>query len=182
MAGRRHSGVAFVGGALLAATTVLSGCSDDEPATADDLVCGILDRSAMETITGDLVVAADGEMVPATQRKKGSECEVGRNGRLLLDISLRDFEDEADRTAAIAKATESRDSLGCTDLTDAVGYSCRFTDQQLGDKTGVIVVFDDRQVAVHARTPDRTITPKTEDVLAIARNVDANITAYDAAR
>lgn len=176
------------GAAVVASTGVVAGvlaACDDSPEDDDtsSLYCNILDPDVAEPIVGDVTVTATGgdNLDPARRQGNGLDCQIttGKGSDTLISIALRDTTDQADWDATKARlAKTAAGEPACTPrATEPIGYTCEGIDGT--DETTVALLFDDRWVRVVARTRDGDTPPDPDDVVAIAEDVDKNLTAYD---
>ncbi|MGH1565685.1 hypothetical protein [Mumia sp. DW29H23] len=174
--GLRTAAVASV--ALTAA--LLAGCEDDPEADGTtSRLCGILDESAAAEVTGDAEVSGFGGGDLDATRRQGNAitCTVSTSGgEDRIQITTMDLADQAERDEMQAQlADEIEGSTDCAPRTDdPPGYVC-----ERADETTIAVVFPDRWVRVTANARVGGTPPAPDAAIAVAENVDKNLTAHD---
>lgn len=178
---------ARVAACALALLAMVAACDDSSAPEAEgpSRYCDILDPEVAEPVVGDLDVKTFGseDLDPTRRQGHGLDCQVSTatGSDTLLTITLRDTTGPADWDAMKAQlAEETEGAPECTALTgDPAGYVCRGIDGT--DETNLAALFPDRWIRIIARTRNGDAPPPdTQDVLAIAENIDANLEAYDA--
>ncbi|MFD6176844.1 MULTISPECIES: hypothetical protein [unclassified Isoptericola] len=170
-----------------AAVVPLTACSPDEAMP----VCGLLDEDVVRTVTGDLTTTAFGAasdeagrevaLDPVRRQGNGVDCTISNGSEQLLTVFAMDVSHDAERDEMRSEFAEAAEgSEHCAAVDSPAGYVCRDVDDS--GETYAAFLFDDRWVRVTARYRDDDEPPSADVVLGVARNVDATITAYDAAR
>lgn len=184
---RRSRRTTWLGGQAIVCATValaavgLAGCDDDpEAGGSTTRVCGILDRGVAAKITGDAELSGfGGDNLDATRRQGNAiTCTVSTpGGEDRIQITTMDLTDQAEWDEMQAQfADEIEGSTECaTRADDPPGYVCN-----RGDETTIAVLFPDRWVRVTAPARVGGTAPDPDAVIAVAENVDKNLTAYDA--
>ena len=169
--------------AVAAAAFLLAGCDDDPEADVAARLCGILDPAVAAEATGgavELTGFGGGNLDAKRRQGNGVDCSVATaGGERRFTIVTMDFSDQADREAMRKQfADESAGSDVCAPRTgEPVGYVCR-----LADETRISVLFPDRFVRVYGEARVNGQPPDPEALIAVARNVDANLRAFDEGR
>ncbi|HWU20879.1 MAG TPA: hypothetical protein VN088_05105 [Nocardioides sp.] len=173
--------------ALLLSNATACGTGTDAPAKgSDDPVCGLVSRALVRRLVGDDAIDTRGGGITsrAERVRQPSTCDVidADLTRTMLSISVGEVTDPSRWRRTLA--TEEKDATDiCRSYTGnpGDGYGCTYDSGTLVDGAGVNVLRGDRLIRITIMQWVRA-TPPQRLALAeeIARNVDANVTAYDA--
>ncbi|WP_460844452.1 hypothetical protein [Nocardioides ultimimeridianus] len=154
--------------------------------SSNDLVCGLVSTDLVRRLVGDHAIGTRGRgITPRSQRAlEPSTCDILDADRTvtLLTVSVGEVADPAHWRRTLA--TEEKDAgKACTSYTGdpGDGYGCTYDSGVRVDGAGVNVLRGDRLIRVTImQWVDATPAQRLALAEDIARDVDKNVTAYDA--
>lgn len=182
---------------LLSVTTalivllVLGGCGDKDKDTVETKtpspVCGLVDPALAAEVVGSDEFSTNGPgAIPRKDRNSsGAHCTIRRDSGAGPRIQVRlgevaSPEEWADKLRAEAKDVTYGDPVATYTDDPGVGYGITYEDGIFALGAGVNVLKGDRVIRVTVyQWPDVTPERRLEAAVKIARDADANLTAYD---
>lgn len=183
---------------LAAVLTTASACGSTPPPTpstessnamsSNDLVCGLVSTDLVRRLVGDHAIGTRGKGITSRSQRalQPSTCDVLDADRTvtMLTVSVGEVADPARWRQTLA--TEEKDAgKACTSYTGdpGDGYGCTYDSGVWVDGARVNVLRGDRLIRVTVmQWVDATPAQRLALAEDIARDVDANVTAYDTAQ